>query len=67
VGGARLRERRRKELLLREKREERLADERLRPGGEQALGGGVRVAHDELVVERDHRGRQHFEARERSH
>ena len=64
VDDARLVERALELVALGEEAEERLADEAARSGGEQVLGGGVGVAHHELVVEHDDRGGEQVEAGE---
>jgi len=40
---------------------ERLPDQALRAGGKKALRRRVGIAHDEALVERDHRGGEELE------
>ena len=48
-------------LSFRKQAEERLTDQALRPGCEKVLRGRVGIAHDEALVERDHRGGEELE------
>jgi hypothetical protein len=65
VSGARFIER--LSQILGEKRQEGLADELSRAGGEQALCRGVGVADYEIIVEGHDCGRQQLQAREVAH
>src|SRR5258708_29194873 len=64
VRGERLAQRAFELGALDKKLQKRLPVEALRAGGEQVLGGGVGVAHDELAVERDYCGGQQLQSGE---
>jgi hypothetical protein len=65
VDDARLLERALEVRALGEQAQERLADQAAGAGGEKVLGGGVGVAHGELVVQHHHCRGQQVQAGER--
>ena len=62
--GERIAERALERLAFDEELQERQAVQALRAGGEQVFGGGIGVAHDELLVQRHHRRGEQFQAGE---
>ena len=62
--GERIAERALERLAFDEELQERQAVQALRAGGEQVFGGGIGVAHDEVLVERHDRRGEQLESRE---